>query len=87
MVLIQSGSGMTAKEMDATTGAQKQRGVKKNRPRKTIICFCCRGNHPVFKCDDIPLDEREKIMATKKCRVGQDNGNKTGSSSNRQTVG
>ncbi len=51
--------------MDATTGAQKQHGENKNRPGKPIICFHCGGNHPVFECDDLPLEEREKITMKK----------------------
>ena len=65
VALAQRGKENKAVGAKPTAGATKQRGVRKNRRGKPIVCFNCGKNHPVLKCPDIPLEKRKKIMASK----------------------
>ena len=65
VALAQRGKESKVVGANAAAGAAKQKGIRKNRRGKPIVCFNCGKNHPVLECPDIPLKKRKKIMASK----------------------
>ena len=65
VALDQQGKENKGVGANATAGAAKQRGIRKNRRGEPIVCFNCGKNHPFLECPDIPLKKRKEIMASK----------------------